>query len=282
MAWVAVATVGGAALNYVGSQNAARSQTDAANRSQGINSAQYAQNRQDQAPYREAGLSALDRMMGRSSGSTINAEKKTALEERLKGIKAGQAHWTATSRGGLGGGQNQKNLDDHNADAADVQGQIDGLNSMQSQVQKTPAEIGQDIMSQDPGYQFRLDQGNKAINAAASARGGSMGGGALKDLTRFGQDYSSAEYGKAYDRLASMAGFGERSNNASAASGANYVNNSGQNYADIGNAEAAGAIGGANAISGGLASGANSFMQYNQMNKMFPGSGPSKQKLAQW
>ncbi len=43
-----------------------------------------------------------------------------------------------------------------------------------------------DFMQNLPGYQFRLQEGQRALNAAASARGG-IGGRALKELTRFGQ-----------------------------------------------------------------------------------------------
>ena len=47
------------------------------------------------------------------------------------------------------------------------------------------------FMNQDPGYQFRLNEGNKAINAAASARGNARGGATMKALTRYGQDYEN-------------------------------------------------------------------------------------------
>jgi hypothetical protein len=57
-----------------------------------------------------------------------------------------------------------------------------------------------DILSQDPGYQFRLQQGQQALERSAAAKGGATSGGALKALTQYGQDYGSAEYNNAFQR----------------------------------------------------------------------------------
>jgi hypothetical protein len=58
-------------------------------------------------------------------------------------------------------------------------------------------------VTQDPGYQFRLAEGQKALERGQSAQGILGGGAALKGLTRYAQDYASNEYGKAYDRAKS-------------------------------------------------------------------------------
>lgn len=55
-------------------------------------------------------------------------------------------------------------------------------------------------LEQDPGYQFRLREGMRAIQQSASAAGTLQSGNTLKGLTRFGQDYASQEYGNAYNR----------------------------------------------------------------------------------
>ena len=55
-------------------------------------------------------------------------------------------------------------------------------------------------MANDPGYQFRLDQGNKALQASAAARGTLLSGGTLKALDQYNQDYASGEYGNVYNR----------------------------------------------------------------------------------
>lgn len=53
----------------------------------------------------------------------------------------------------------------------------------------------------DPGYQFRMDEGTKALERSAAAKGGLMGGATLKGLTRFSQDTASNEYQNAYNRF---------------------------------------------------------------------------------
>lgn len=53
---------------------------------------------------------------------------------------------------------------------------------------------------QDPGYAFRLAEGNKALNQSAAARGGLISGNALKAAQRYGQEMGSQEYGNAYNR----------------------------------------------------------------------------------
>lgn len=52
----------------------------------------------------------------------------------------------------------------------------------------------------DPGYQFRLQQGEQALERGAAASGGAFSGGTLKALQRYGQDYASNEYSNVYNR----------------------------------------------------------------------------------
>lgn len=87
-----------------------------------------------------------------------------------------------------------------------------------------------DVMS-DPGYQFGLDQGRRALSQRIAAGGGRVSGAALKAATRFGTDYGSTGYGAAYqrkqdrlNRLAALAGIGQTSTGASAHAGANSSN----------------------------------------------------------
>ena len=280
MAWVAAATIGGSVIGGLiqgdASKRAANTQADAANRATDLQWQQYEQARKDNQPYREAGISALDRLLGRSPDYTLNQEKIAQLENRLKGINEGQSYWSnlLKSGGAFGGNQSatwQANLDSHNADAADVQKQLDELRGgVSTQVMRSPSDIAKGIIGDDIGYQFRLDQGNKAINAAASARGRAVSGAAMKELNRYNQDYSSQEYGNAYNRLAQMAGIGQSTNNQNANLGLNYSNMAGNNMMGAGNATASGIVGQGNALNDAIGGGVNSWMQYNMMKKMFP------------
>lgn len=52
----------------------------------------------------------------------------------------------------------------------------------------------------DPGFQFRMDAGTNAINNNAATRGMLQSGDTLRELTQFGQDMGSQEYGNAFNR----------------------------------------------------------------------------------
>lgn len=86
----------------------------------------------------------------------------------------------------------------------------------------------------DPGYAFRLSEGQKGLDRQAAARGGLISGGALKAATRFGQEMGSQEYSNAYNRfrdtqglrrnaLAGVVGFAPTAANSMATSGQNYA-----------------------------------------------------------
>lgn len=57
-----------------------------------------------------------------------------------------------------------------------------------------------DDLENTPGYQFGLEQGSRALNNSAGARGGLLSGAALKAAERFGQDYAGTQFQAAYDR----------------------------------------------------------------------------------
>lgn len=75
----------------------------------------------------------------------------------------------------------------------------------QANFQDMPA-FNPDMMKEDPGYQFRLDQGMKGVNNSAAARGGLLSGAALKATDQYNQDYASGEYGNAFNRYQTTRG----------------------------------------------------------------------------
>src|SRR5262245_39799184 len=62
------------------------------------------------------------------------------------------------------------------------------------------APSGQQVLQQDPGYQFRLQQGLKALNQQGAAAGQMFSGGQLKAAEQYGQGLASQEYDAAYQR----------------------------------------------------------------------------------
>jgi hypothetical protein len=141
----------------------------------------------------------------------------------------------------------------------------------------------------DPGYQFRMDQGQQALERSAAARGGLLSGAALKDTARFSQGLASQDYQAAFDRfqtnrtnkmnpLLSLAGSAQTASGALGAAGQNYANSAsttlgnyastaGQNITGAGNARASGYVGTANAINNGLSQGYGMYQQ-NQLMSM--------------
>ena len=61
-------------------------------------------------------------------------------------------------------------------------------------------EFNADDLLEDPGYQWRMDEGNKAVERRASSRGLLESGKTLKDFGRWSQGLASQEYSKAYGR----------------------------------------------------------------------------------
>lgn len=125
--------------------------------------------------------------------------------------------------------------------------------------------------TRDPGYQFRMDQGQQAIERSAAARGGVMNGGTLKSLQRYGQDYASGEYNNAYsrwnndqttryNRLSTIAGLGQTANNVTAQLGQQTASSIGNNITSAGAATAAGQVGAANSWANAMNNGASMYM----------------------
>jgi hypothetical protein len=156
-------------------------------------------------------------------------------------------------------------------------------------------KFGMEQFGADPGYQFRLDQGLRAMNQTAAARGGLISGNALKAGQQYGQEYASGEYQNAFNRyqternaqlnpLQSLAGVGQSSANQLAASagqmGSNMANIYGQagqqqaaGLANAAQARASGYVGQTNALSSGISNISNMYMQNMMLDRMFGDSG---------
>ena len=115
----------------------------------------------------------------------------------------------------------------------------------------------------DPGYQFRLDQGQQSIDRMASARGLRLGGATLQAGAAYNQGMASQEYGNWYNRLAGLAGVGQQANAQQVNAGQNYANAYGQNALAAGQAKASGYSGMNDAFQGGI----NNYFQYQGMQK---------------
>jgi hypothetical protein len=214
--WVAGATVVGSLIGANASKKAASTQAAAAGQASDLQREMFQQTREDQEPWRQAGINALGEMQ-RTAGNVPGAFK-----------------------------------------------------------------FGMGDFQADPGYAFRLSEGQKALDRQAAARGGLISGGALKAAGRYGQDMASQEYQNAYNRAftgygtdvarenqlynrqAALAGIGQTSTNLVNQAGQNYETNAGNLMTGGAAAQAAGYVGQANALTGGM----GTYLNYTQNNAL--------------
>jgi hypothetical protein len=139
----------------------------------------------------------------------------------------------------------------------------------------TPADY---LANQDPGYQFQLQQGQQALQNSQAAQNGVLSGAALKGLIGFNQGMAATGYNDAfnrwqtqnqnvYNRLAGLLQVGENAGAQTGTIGANLAGNSANAVMSGGNALAAGQVGMANAINGGI----NNATGYYMLNNMSGG-----------
>lgn len=136
----------------------------------------------------------------------------------------------------------------------------------------------------DPGYNFRFEEGMKALERKMSASGMTQSGAAQKAAIRYGEDYASNEFMNAFNRyqtgrnatLNPLMGGSASTNYLSTALGS-MGGRIAENQIGAGNAQAAGYVGGANAWSNAITGGLGAFMGANAMNGMLatPSVAPS-------
>jgi hypothetical protein len=182
---IGAAILGSAALagitGFIGNKSAAKAQSEAAQtaaRATGEASEaaiaeqrrQYDQTRTDLAPYRQAGRLALGDLAGQ-------------IQTAPQGFQAGDEFKAPVTY-----------------QPGDEFTRAYGFDPSQFMTPELLGEFSNEGLEQDPGYQFRQAEGEKALQRGASAKGLSLSGGALKDLSRFNQGLASEEYGSAYGR----------------------------------------------------------------------------------
>ena len=129
----------------------------------------------------------------------------------------------------------------------------------------------------DPGYAFRLSEGQKALDRQAAARGGLISGGALRAATRYGQEMGSQEYQGAFNRyqtnranqlapLGSLMSSGQAAASNQAGAAGQYGVNAGNLMTQAGQSIAAGQMGAANSLANAITGGASAYQQQSNFN----------------
>jgi len=136
-------------------------------------------------------------------------------------------------------------------------------------------------LQMDPGYGFRLREGEKALERMHSARGNLLSGGAIKAGQRYGQDLASQEYMNAFNRaqaqlgtrlgaLGSLYGAGQAATQQVSGQAGQYGENVGNLLMAGGAARASGYAGAANALNQALGQYVNYQQGQDYLKRRYP------------
>lgn len=268
----AAGALGGAALANSGASSAANAQTQAANSANATQLQIFNQQRTDSEPWRQIGGQALN-LMGQLYGftPTFNAtapgqapttgpgtgaqtvQQQLAAAGIQLGSKQQQQLNSAIASGGAGSdlaqtlanagivlGSGQQRAMAAYRPAPITTGQVSAtpVSTTATGTPATGATNPTEWLSRMPGYQFRMNEGTKALNTSWAANGMRESGAAEKALLRYGQDYASNEFNNEWNRLAGLAGVGQAVNSSNNQLAQNYANQTGANTMNAGAARA--------------------------------------------
>lgn len=286
-----LSSLGGVATGILGNMAAntqANAATTASQQAQDTLLKIYNQQRSDAAPYTLAGYGAVNRL---SDLLGLNPQRyapggTTTASPLPNNVPLTSGRATTASRN-LNRNYSSDGFDSYGA--LQPMGNVGGIDPMaefgnfdnSGQVSSTatmggslPSDFGSlnhDFsladFSADPGYAFRQSEGQKALERSAAARGSVLGGGTLKALSRYGQDFASNEYTNAFNRyqvnrtnkinpLLSLSNMGQVSAGQVSQAGSNTANGVASSIytgaTDAANARASGYASTANGINSGI------------------------------
>lgn len=245
MSWVGVA-VGGASLisGLLGSdasQEAAAQQAAAANRALDISSNEFNTITGQESPYVQSGYGAqgqLNYLLGIGTPGTAGRPGTGGLTgaNGTPGAFMGTAPTAASSTAG-------------------------GYGSLLKPFDTT------DWQQLSPAYNFQKQQGIQGVLNGAAAGQGALSGSAYKDLIDYNQNAANTSFnnafnqyqtqqGNIYQRLAGVSQLGQAAAANTGQQGTALAGQAAQSATNVGTAQAAGTIGSANAITGGINSAA--------------------------
>lgn len=123
----------------------------------------------------------------------------------------------------------------------------------------------------DPGYEYRFDEGMRAVEGSAAARGGVLNGGTLRALQRTGTGLADQGYGTYLDRFMNLANMGQNSAAQTGQFNSQSAGRQGAYALDAGAARAGGYLSAANGVSGAISNGLNFYGR--QQGYGYPGGG---------
>lgn len=276
MSFVATAIVASSVIGAGASLLAGDKQSSATNRAADISNAQYQQNRTDLAPWRASGVAANNRLMELLglTGSRTAPTRAQFTTPAVPGRPGTPWMWNPQGGGMLqgtpGAAGTPERFDQAGFDAATAayNAPPEGFGSLLKTF--SPGDL-----MKDPGYQFGLTEGEKALNRSAASRGMYFAPATSKELSQFNTDYAGTKYNEAFNRdqaskgqiysfLSGASGAGENAAGQTANLGAQNASNVGNLVTSGGAAQAAGLVGAANAATGA----AGQYLNYTNQSRL--------------
>lgn len=292
----AVGAIGGGLIASSGAKKAAQTQAQAATDAQAAQERMYQQQVALQEPFRQAGLTAQQRLMYLLGIGQPPMTQRMVTPARTVNIGGQPQPVNAFATDNLKYNPRDMGYDVVNenlvndlgayglGDFSGLGGILGGQYTIPAQYEMVPDETATDFgkyardfgmsdFQQDPGYAFRQSEGMKALERSAAARGGLLSGKTLKGIQRFGQDLASQEYQNAFNRyqinrsnqlnpLQSLMGAGQSSTNLLTGAAGQAGQNEAANLYNAGQARASGYVGSANALGSALGSIGQMAVQY--------------------
>lgn len=281
----AALAIGGSAivsglLGSEASKDAAGATRDAANVAAGIQRDASNTMRRDLSGYRSAGASALQRL-SRLTGVAYTPSRADTFN--------GEAYLSANpdvAANPVYGADPYRHYLEHGAAEGRkaIFASADSGASAGDEFGSLMKDFSLSDFAKDPGYQFRIDEGEKALTRGAAARGLAQSTPGLKSLMRFNQDMAGTEYGAAFARdqvnkgnkfnfLSTIAGMGQNAATQTGVAGVNTAGGVASAALAGGAATGAGILGSASAINNSVQGGMANYMtmqRYNEMMKRMP------------
>lgn len=195
-----------------GQQKAADAASKAAAESLALQERQYNQTREDNQPWMSTGRNALATL------AQVSGQNGPALGYNWNKYLADNTDVADAINNGYFGG-------------------VNGPGGVQGAAQRHYEEYGHtadrftptratnmDAFTASPDYQFRMNEGARALTARNSALGIQDSGAAQKSALQYNQNLAAGEFGDWWNRQAGLAGVGQTAAGANQSAGQNYAN----------------------------------------------------------
>jgi len=141
-----------------------------------------------------AGTSIFGALSGRNAAKTAGTRQANASEDTINYLNARESEGRQGIDTAVGNAFNDVNP--YATAGGTAEGQLSSL--LAAPVDKFSYDPSK--VAEDPGYQFTLAQGMKALDQSAAARGQALSGGQLKALTQFGQGNAATYENQFYNQ----------------------------------------------------------------------------------